>query len=285
MSRIFSFRNLPFLIILGLVPATLNAQVSISATTQLGKHTGEDSIIEFGLRAGPGFRSKDRFENNLENFTSTYQPGIFSKTKTDGFRNLDFLEGMVRMGFSDNQRFGFVFGSLNYNRANLTEVTSDGYLTRLNFDIRTDYLLLTYYFLWDLSKNWGLEAGLGFGGNETRWASSGTSASQSEYFPQSGKLRGSGISARLEASVNYRVNDYLFLQFGWMIGNHTVPSFSGSWNGKAATFYIREDGKTTPLTESRATDSIVLTNQFTRALDMNATYTGIYFSAILRFYY
>jgi hypothetical protein len=263
----------------------MSAQVNISASTQLGSHSEEDSIIEFGLRAGPGFRSKDRFENNLENFTSTFQPGIFSKTKTDGFRNLDFIEGMVRMGFSDNQRFGFVFGSLNYSRANLTEVTSDGYLTRLNFDISTDYLLLSYYYLWNLSKNWGLEAGLGFGGNETRWASSGFTSSQLEYIPQSGKLRGTGISLRLEGSINYRVNDQLFLQLGWMIGNHTVPSFSGSWNGKAASFYIREDGKTTPLTESRATDSIVLTNQFTRALDMNATYTGIYFSAILRFYY
>lgn len=262
----------------------LSAQILLDGD-RLGYQTEDLSTWEIGIKGGPGYRSKDRFESNLQNFTSTFQPGIFSNTDTFGFREQTFTEFVVRSEFAENQRFGFVIGNLNFHRAGIQEFTSDGYITELNFQIATTYVIFTYHYLWNLNKKWAIEGGLGFGGNQTSWGANGYSTNGIEYFPQDGNLRGNGISFRMEAGFNYRVNENFTLQLGLMWGIHSVPSFSGTWNGNIATFYIREDGKTTPLTESRAVDTIVLTNQFTRALDMNASHAGLYFSALLRFSY
>ncbi len=243
-----------------------------------------DSYLwEVGGRGGLGFRSKDRFEKDLGNFTSTFQPGVFSVSDPFGFRNQRWAEALVRTGFSEDQRFGFVYGSLEFLRAGLNESTSDRFITRLDFDFQTTYLLLTYHYIWNLNKNWGIEAGIGFGGNETRWDTTGFSTNGFSYFPQKSRLKGSGISLRIENSLNYRILDFLILQFGWLWALHSVPYFSGTWNGSVATFYIREDGRTTPLQESRVTDSILVTNQFIRSLDMNAAHFGLHFSFLLRF--
>lgn len=284
MSRIFLKTFLVLFLILVSSGRELMAQITISRET-IGQSDGDTSLIEVGLRGGLGFRSKDRFENNLENFASTFQPGIYSTTQVDGFRNQDFGEFLLRFGYGPNQRFGFVLGSLNYDKSHLTEFTSDGYYTKLDFSIKTNYLILTYHYQWNLSPKWAIEAGLGFGGNETNWTTAGLATNGNLYYPQKGRLRGSGISLRMENSLQYRVNDVFFLQIGWMVGLHSIPGFSGSWNGSAATFYIREDGKTSPISESRVTDTIVITNQFARALDMNSAHAGIYFSGLLRFYY
>ncbi|WCL50399.1 hypothetical protein [Leptospira sp. GIMC2001] len=245
----------------------------------------ESGLIEVGFRAGLGFRAKDRFENNLESFTSTFQPGVYSRSQVDGFRTMTTGELLLRTGIGDNQRFGIALGTLQYDKSSLTELTSDGFYTRLNFNLYTNYLIFTYHYLWDFHKNWGIEGGMGFGANETWWRSDGYAISASEYFPQKGTLRGNGISFRAEASLNYRVSELFLIQFGILVGVNQVASFSGSWNGSAATFYIREDGRTTPLSQSRAVDSIVLTNQFARSLDMNTSYTSLYFSGMLRFSY
>ncbi|MCC5813885.1 MAG: hypothetical protein JJT78_03955 [Leptospira sp.] len=263
---------------------SLDAQILLDSE-RLGYQTADASIWEIGIKGGPGYRSKDRFENNLQNFTSTFQPGIFSNTNTFGFRDVGFSEFVFRLAFAENQRFGFSVGNLNFHKAGLQEFTSDGYITRLDFDISTVYVIFTYHYIWNLNKKWSIEAGMGFGGNQTSWGAGGYSTNGIEYFPQKGSLRGNGISLRMESGVNYRINENFTLQMGLMWGLHSVPSFSGTWNGNIATFYIREDGKTTPLTESRATDAIILTNQFTRALDMNASHAGLYFSALLRFSY
>lgn len=263
---------------------SLRAQVLIHSVDIMPTDS-EPTILEFGIRGGIGFRSKDRFERNLEGFSSTFQPGIISRTRAEGFRNLDLGDLFFRVGFSRNQRLGLVLGTGQFQKSNLTEITSDGFLTRLDFGINTNFLLFTYHYLWDIQKRWGVEAGLGFGGNETLWTASGFSGSSREYFPQEGRLRGSGISFRADSSIYFRPNDTVVFQVGLQYTHHSVPSFSGSWNGAQATFYIREDGRTTPLTESRVADTILLTNQFTRALDMNAGYLGIHFSTLLRFSY
>lgn len=278
MSRIF------LILFLISLPRILSAQILLDGD-RLGYQTEEGNTWEIGIRGGPGFRQKDRFENDISNFTSTFQPGVFSRTETFGFREMGFQELVFRMEFAKNQRFGFSVGSLDFHKAGLTELTSDGFITRLDFDITTTYVIFTYHYLWDLGKNWSVEAGLGFGGNDTRWRTEGYSTNGKEFFPQSARLKGNGISLRMENSLNYRISDHLVLQLGWMWGLHSVPSFSGNWNGDVATFYIRDDGKTTPLSEDRLTDSIIVTNRFARALDMNASFSGIYFSALLRFSY
>lgn len=273
MSRVFL---LPFIFFL-----VFNSNLSAESS----RNYDDTNIIEIGLRAGIGYRAKDRFERDLENFTSTFQPGVYSRSEVTGFRNLNMGELLLRIGFDGNQRFGFTVGNVDYSRATLTEVTSDGYYTRLSFDINTTYLLFTYHYLWELNKQWAWEAGLGIGANETLWYSGGTSYSSIESFQQRGRLSGNGLSYRLESSLNFRPNDLLVLQFGVLWGLHSVPSFNGSWNGASSTFTIREDGRTTPLSESRVTDSIILTNQFARSLDMSSSYASLYFSTMIRFSY
>jgi hypothetical protein len=276
-SRVFLIPIIFFLFFL----SSLGAESS----RRFSNNDSESNIIEVGVRAGIGFRAKDRFESDLENFTSTFQPGVFSRSNVTGFRNLNMGEVLLRMGIDSNQRFGFTVGNVDYSRATLTEVTNDGFYTRLSFDINTTYLLFTYHYLWQLNKQWSLEAGLGLGANETLWNSGGTTYSIRESFEQRGRLSGNGISYRMESSFNFRPNDLIVLQIGILWGLHTVPSFNGSWNGASSTFTIREDGRTTPLSESRVTDTIILTNQFARSLDMSSSYSSLYFSTMLRFSY
>jgi len=259
--------------------------IEAESSRRFSNEDADSNIIEVGVRAGIGFRAKDRFESDLENFTSTFQPGVFSRSNVTGFRNLNMGEVLLRMGIDNNQRFGFTVGNVDYSRATLTELTNDGFYTRLSFDINTTYLLFTYHYLWQLNKQWSLEAGLGLGANETLWYSGGTTYSVRESFDQRGRLSGNGISYRMESSFNFRPNDLIVLQIGILWGLHTVPSFNGSWNGASSTFTIREDGRTTPLSESRVTDTIILTNQFARSLDMSSSYSSLYFSTMLRFSY
>jgi hypothetical protein len=253
---------------------------AISYSSQYDK-----DIIEIGFRGGLGYRAKDRFENDLENFTSTYRYGVYSNTQVTGFRNLSMAELFLRVGISDNQRLGLVIGNTDFSRATLKEVSSDAYYTRLKFDIQTVYMLFTYHYLWNWNRQWGVEAGLGFGYNETLWYSEGATYSSKEAFSQQGRLSGNGFSYRMDSGINYRPYENFIFQLGILIGNHTVPSFNGSWNGASSTFAIREDGSTTPIAQSRVSDSILLTNQFVRSLDMNASYASIYFSSMLRFSY
>lgn len=243
------------------------------------------NIWELGFRYGAGFRYKDRFERDLENFSSTFQPGVVTKSTVNGFRHQNFGETFLRMAYSDNQRFGFSIGRLDYHPFSLRELASDGYITQLDFSIQTLYVIFTYHYVWSFTRSLSLEAGLGFGGNETRWDTKGWSIGQRDFFPQQGRLRGNGISLRLENSLHYRINDGIFLQIGWIGALHSVPSFSGVWNGAAATFFIREDGKTAPIAESKLADNIIASNQFIRALDMNAAHWGIHFSIGTRFSY
>lgn len=277
MSRVFLIPIIFFLFFLSPIEA--------ESSRRFSNDDSDSNIIEVGVRAGIGFRAKDRFESDLENFTSTFQPGVFSRSNVTGFRNLNMGEVLLRMGIDNNQRFGFTAGNVDYSRATLTEVTNDGFYTRLSFDINTTYLLFTYHYLWQLNKQWSLEAGLGLGANETLWNSGGTTYSIRESFEQRGRLSGNGISYRMESSFNFRPNDLIVLQIGILWGLHTVPSFNGSWNGASSTFTIREDGRTTPLSESRVTDTIILTNQFARSLDMSSSYSSLYFSTMLRFSY
>jgi hypothetical protein len=245
----------------------------------------DNNTIEVGLRGGLGYRAKDRFENDLENFTSSYRYGIYSNTQVTGFRNLSMAELFLRVGVSENQRFGLVVGNTDFSRASLTEISSDAYFTRLKFDIQTVYLLFTYHYLWNWNRQWGAEAGLGMGYNETLWYSEGATFSAKEAFSQQGRLSGNGFSYRMDSGINYRPYENFVFQFGILLGNHTVPSFNGSWNGASSTFTIREDGSTTPIAQSRVADSILLTNQFVRSLDMNASYASLYFSSMMRFSY
>jgi len=242
----------------------------------------EKSDFEFGIRYGFGYKNRERFDENLKNFRSFDAPNIYTHLSISGFQNLSNGELIFRRRWSQNAKFGFAYGFNQYEKFQMTEVASDGYLTRLNFHISTNYFVATYHTEWNF-RRFFLEGGLGIGVNQTSWKTTGYAVSSSEYQNQKGYLSGSGIQYKIEGSVNKKITDTLIFQLGVAMNFSSVPSFSGSLNGNSNSFFITRDGKVNSINQSDYSDNYLWYNTATRRLDFFVGSSVLYFSCIGRF--
>ncbi|XDD48999.1 hypothetical protein AB3N59_11200 [Leptospira sp. WS92.C1] len=292
-SKIFAI-PFPVLIFLPLWTALFWGNVSLEAQSsypktkehsnkpQIELESPEDLYWEIGLRAGIGSKGEDRFNSNLRSFTDTYDPRIASKTKLNPPRSIAQGEFFLRRKISSESQVGFIGGYREWQRFGLKQISSEPFYTELNFRISNPYFLLMYWYDWNY-KHWTLQAGMGIGMSQVFWDTKGYATSGREYYQQEGSLTGTGIEFRLESSVSRKITDSTSLQLGLALSWVNVPSLNGSFNGETASFYIREDGKVTPLTESTNQNAILITQQFSRKLEFQALTTTLFFGVSQKF--
>ncbi|TGN21134.1 LIC_11366 family protein [Leptospira idonii] len=241
---------------------------------------------EAGLRTGVGQRVPGRFDSNLNSFSSSFNPIVFSEVRQTGGRETATYEGFVRFMISPHSKVGMVLGRQDLAKLNLTEATSDLYQTRLTSEIYSYHFLGTYHYVIDLSRRWEWENGVGMGFTSADWDISGWSVGGEpnvSVFQQKGKLRGSGLAFRAETAINRRLGDSNFLQLGIAYHHIAIARFNGSYNGEESSFYIRQDGKVGIFDDTRVIDANISTSQYMRRLDLNSGSWSLYFSVIHRF--
>ncbi len=232
---------------------------------------------EIGGRFGWGIRGPNRFDQNLNGFTSTLDATIPSSTTQQNSRMMTQGEMLLRTKFSENFKVGFIGGFRYYDNFHLTNVTTEPFYTRMDFGMESLYLLAMVWQEGRFNRYLNWEAGLGLGYTRALWVTKGYATDGKDYYPQTGDLKGSGMEFRLEGSLNAPVSDRVTLSFGTYLAWINIASFDGSFNGDSASLYIRQDGRVTPLTESANQDNILLSNQYSRKLDMQSAYGGLFF--------
>ncbi|XDD41993.1 hypothetical protein AB3N58_11875 [Leptospira sp. WS60.C2] len=249
----------------------------------------EASGMEAGMRFGAGERVPGRFDGDLKQFASTFNPLIFSDVNLRGGKTSYLYEGFVRFLLDSRNRIGFFVGRNDWEILQLTEVTSDLYYTKLNSEIYSYHVLGMYHFSMPIWKNWEWENGLGMGFTSADWNIRGYSIGEplpdTQYFNQRGRLRGSGLVYRAETAINHRLYENTFFQIGLGYHHIAIDKFSGNYNGETSSFYIRADGRVGVIDDTRILDATVSTAQSFRRLDMNSGAWMIYFSAYQRFLY
>ncbi|MBE7412981.1 MAG: hypothetical protein L6Q54_03875 [Leptospiraceae bacterium] len=242
----------------------------------------EKNDFEFGFRLGTGRKGRERFDENLKNFRTYDAPNIYTNLSISGFQNLANGEIFFRRRWSPNVKFGFAYGYNQYENFRMTEIASDGYVTVLNFHISTNYFVATYHTEW-VFKHVFIEGGLGIGVNQTNWKTTGYAFSNSEFQNQKGYLSGSGMQYKMEGSLNKKITDTLIFQLGIALNFSSVPSFSGSLNGKSNSFFINKEGKVNSINQSDYSDNYLWYNAATRRLDFFVGSAVLYFSCMGRF--
>jgi hypothetical protein len=241
---------------------------------------------EIGLRTGTGYRVPGRLDSNLNDFSSSFSPAVFSDVDLSGGRQTATYEGLARILLDANSKIGIIIGRQDLSKLVLTEVSSDFYLTKLQSEIFSYHVMGTYHFVTELSRNWEWENGIGMGFTSADWQIRGYSigdANNPSYFQQRGNLRGSGLAFRAETSINRRLGDNNYLQIG--IGYHhiAISNFSGNYNGESSSIYLSTNGKVGVFDNTRVFDVNVSTSQYLRQLDMNSGSWNLYFSVMHRF--
>ncbi|MCB1156093.1 MAG: hypothetical protein H7A25_02355 [Leptospiraceae bacterium] len=162
----------------------------------------------------------------------------------------------------------------------LKEYNSDPYFIYLKNNLRTEYLFLSFYYNWYFRRFY-LEAGAGLGVNQSYWNVNGFSITKFGLSKEEGFFSGSGLSYRLETSLNRKLLDSIILQLGIGIDFHTVPSFRGTLNEDPGSIYIRSDGSLSQMTENETLSNLNLYNsQVLREIDMASSNILVFFSVI-----
>ncbi|MDF3818856.1 hypothetical protein P3G55_03035 [Leptospira sp. 96542] len=247
----------------------------------------ESTGFEVGLRYGMGSRLPGRFDGNLQQFSSSFSPLVFSDVNLSGGKATNNYEAFIRWMLDSRNRVGFVVGRNDWDILKLTEVTSDLYYTKLESEIYSYTFLGMYHFTTPLFRNFEWENGLGMGFTSADWNVRGYSIGEplpdTQYFNQRGRLRGSGLTFRAESAINYRLAGNNFIQLGLGYHHIAIDKFSGSYNGESSSFYIRGDGRVGVFDDTRVIDASVSSAQSFRRLDMNTGSWMLYFSVFQRF--
>jgi len=246
---------------------------------------GEGSGWELGMRLGVGARLPGRFDGNLTQFSSTFNPGVASSTNLESRNQSGNVDFFSRISIFPGSKMGLSLGRQDLSPIQLTEYTSDAFYTNLNSTIFSYHALVTYHFHGSLTRNWEWETGLAMGPTVADWlirGVSGSFGSSRNFFPQEGDLRGVGLAMRGEASLVRKIQDPVYFSFGLQYHFLTVPQFSGRYNGEISSFYISESGRVGVLDETRVSDASFQTNQFLRRLDLNTGTLGLIFSVSVR---
>ncbi|EQA47038.1 hypothetical protein LEP1GSC050_0973 [Leptospira broomii serovar Hurstbridge str. 5399] len=237
---------------------------------------------EFGARFGAGMRGQNRFDHNLNGFSSTLDPRVPSETRERNDRTMTQGEILIRTRFAGNFKVGVLGGFHYFRNFGLTNITGDPFYTRLNFGMESLYFLAMVWQDGRVNRWLNWEAGFGGGYTKALWISRGYATNGKEYFQQDGNLSGTGIEFRLEGSLSTPVTNHISLSAGVFLSWINIASFDGSFNGSSSSIYIRQDGRVTPLTESANQTNILLSQQYSRKLDMQSAYGGIFFGVNYR---
>jgi hypothetical protein len=242
---------------------------------------------ELGFRTGVGSRVPGRFDSDLNQFSSTFSPLVYSNLNISGGKQIQTYDLFIRWMLDSRSRVGFTIGRNDWENLKLTEVTSDFYYTRLNSEIYSYHFLGMYHFNFPLSRHFEWETGLGMGFASADWRIRGYSIGElppnTQFFRQVGILRGSGLTFRGETAINRRLVDSTFFQFGIAYQHIAIDKFSGNYNGEVSSFYIRNDGRVGVFDDTRILDANVSSAQSFRRLDMNTGAWTLYFSVFQRF--
>ncbi len=238
--------------------------------------------FDFGIRGGLGYKPEDRFESDLKNYKTISSPNEFSTARLSSFRKTTNNEFFARIRLFSHSKFGFVFGSNYFQNFNITEASSAGYYSKLDFKLSTDFFFLTYHHIFPF-RRFFIETGLGLGVNTVTWQTSGVSLSRFGYYNQDGFMVGNGLGYRMDTSINRQISNNFVLQLGLMYNYHTVPSFNGSFNDSFGSFYVRSDGTVAPILNSEVQNSAFETSYASRKLDMRVGNAVVYFGVVFRF--
>ncbi|EQA80013.1 hypothetical protein LEP1GSC193_0609 [Leptospira alstonii serovar Pingchang str. 80-412] len=242
----------------------------------------EEENWEIGLRAGIGYKGEDRLNSFLRGFTDTYDPRFASKTELDPPKRTTQGEFFLRRNISSESRVGFIGGYREWQTFGLKQFSSEPFYTDLKFKLSNPYFLLAYWYEWNY-KRWIFQGGLGIGMSQVYWDSKGYATSGKETFSQEGSLSGTGIEFRLEGTVSRRITESVSLQLGIALSWINIPSLSGTFNGESASFYLRENGNVTLLTESTNQTAMLVTNQFSRKLEFQVLTTTLFLGVARKF--
>jgi hypothetical protein len=242
--------------------------------------------VDVGFRVGSGQRVPGRLDSNLGQFSSSFNPFVFSDINLSGGKDTATYEGFIRLHLDSTSKFGLTVGRQDLSKLALTEVTSDAYLTKLNSEIFSYHLLLTYHFITPLTRNLEWENGLGMGFTSADWQIRGYSLGGIDnpaFFLQRGNFRGNGLAFRLETAINQRLGETNYIQFGLGYHHIAIAGFAGNYNGEASSIYLGSNGQVGVFDDTRVLDVNLSTAQNLRRLDMNSGSWNLYFSIVQRF--
>jgi hypothetical protein len=258
-----------YLILIILFPFQLFSQEELEIP-KTKKKKESTNTIEIGIRFGGGYKHRDKIENDLRNYKTISNSFIYSQTTLDPIKFQKNGEIFFRTHWGDDTKIGFTIGNLQFNPFKLSELNSIGEITEINFRLQSTYLFLNYFYHWKFKRS-GIEAGFGFGVNQTELLPNGYYLSKFGYYNQTGYMTATGLAYRLEANYNYYPEKDYFLQIGSSLSMYTAPEFSGSFNDDSGALYVRNDGSLAFLTESESKESLALTNYASRRLDLQYT--------------
>ena len=238
--------------------------------------------FEVGIRGGVGYRGDDRLSNALENYKTFSGVNVYGTTYLSPFHFSRNLEAYARTRWTDRSKAGFLVGRGNFQKFYLLETNTSPEITRINFNLGSDYLLLSYHQEW-IYKKFIIEGGILFGVNNTEMSPQGYTLSRYGYKELNGFMTASGLSYRLELGLKRKIKESLYYEAGFSATMHTAPYFNGSFNDSLGSYYVRSDGSLELLSNSQFGESIAYTNYASRKLDMVYSVLQLYVGLSKRF--
>lgn len=254
---------------------------------QYGSDTGSlekdlEREFEVGIRGGLGYRGDDRLSNALENYKSYSGTGLFGATSLSPFNTATNLEAYARTRWTTSTKAGFIAGNSRFPRFHLEEFNTLPEYTKINFQLSTSYLLLSFHQEW-FWKRWILEGGILLGINMTELNPSGTTINRFGVTDLNGFMTANGLSYRLELGVKRKIVESYYWEMGLSATMHTAPYFSGSFNETLGSYYVKTDGSLELLSNSQFKESAALTEVASRRLDMVYSVLQLYLGVAKRF--
>jgi hypothetical protein len=234
------------------------------------------------ITGSKSYHPYSRFDSSLAQFSADVYPGTINSTDLNRMKGGESFEIGYNQRTGD-QRFGIKFSHWEGDPFGLQNYSSGPFYTNLQFGIRSNSLRFQYEKIFMKTESWDIHYGAGAGLVSTEWTAAGIGIG-SQFIPQDGRLVGTGLALRLETGGVHRITNRTSIGVGVFWDQHMTASFSGTWNGDISNFYLREDGRITPIADSQVRDTILYTEQFTRKLDVSLGLTGIYFSVRQRIF-
>lgn len=238
--------------------------------------------FELGFRGGIGYRGDDRFSDALENYKSFSGTGLLGDTSLTPFHTTRNFEAYARARWSTNSKAGLIAGNSQFPRFRLDEFNTLPEYTKIDFQLYTNYLLLSYHHEW-FWKRWIVEGGILLGVNITDLNPNGVIINRFGVTDLNGFMTANGLSYRLEMGVKRKIVESIYWELGLSATMHTAPYFSGSFNDTLGSYYVKSDGSIELLGNSEFRESAALTEVASRRLDMVYSVLQLYVGLAKRF--
>lgn len=245
----------------------------------------DNSGFEIGYRAGLSYKTEDRLDRSLRNFSTSINPFVLSTTNLGVGRTGNYGEVFFKSKIDTYEWLGFVFGNSNPVAYSIANITTEPFYMNLNSNISFLYALFVYTHDFPIFRKHFASAAVGGGFTQGSWFIEGFGFDPRQgYIEQKGNLIGNGMTGRVDLSYKYRPEPLWFFEIGTSYQHYFIPDFTGAFNDSAtSSFYVDGNGRVAPLNAASSLQAVAVTNDFSRKLDMSSGAFSLYFSGGISF--